>query len=556
MKPNRLSAQVFYELPPVLAHYLEQERNTWLEGMPRQGRLLFRDKQGAFASQDQMQVERLLLFQFLGGERAAAYLYRLGFEQGRREAQQHLDEFNQNVRLALQAGPVLGQVQGRFVAEDAHFEFDLDERTLRREQVMKRTAESEIHKALTLDPHWCGCWHTAGYFAGHVSEIVGRRVLTLETECIAKGAKQCRFLSRLDPEWGQDGAWARKALSLETIADELGRADAAAAAAKKAEHSARVALNELNRRLRSDLMLDGLVGESAEMTRALARARQVMESDVPVLLVGEAGTGRETLARAVHCGGARRSKPFVCLDCLGLTDHLLTQELLGYVRDGIPGATQPHTGAYQRAHGGTVYLNEIANLTLEAQVWLFRAMREGVLYPIGGDEPIRADVRVIAATQYDLRERIASGRFLEHLYYALGVAVDLPPLRERGMDILRLAELFLREFADKYDRPELRMAREFQDILLHGAWPGNVRQLRHVLEHAVITASKPELDAADLPDEIVADRCHRMETELTREIIEAALRRTRANRTQAAQLLGVGRTTLWRAMKQFGLLND
>jgi len=556
MKPNRLSAQVFYELPPVLAHYLEQERNPWLEGIPRMGRLLFRDKQGAFVSQEQMQAERLLLFQFLGAERAAAYLYRLGFEQGRQEAQQHLEEFNQNVRLALQAGQVLGQVQGRFIAGNVHFEFDLDERTLHRDMVMKRTLESEIHKALGLDPAWCGCWHTAGYFSGHVSEILGRRVLTRETECIAKGAKQCRFISKLEPEWGQEGAWARRALSLETIADELSRADAATAAAKKAEHSARAALNELNRRLRSDLMLDGLVGDSPEMARALGRARQVMESDVPVLLMGEAGTGRETLARAIHCGGARRSKPFVCLDCMGLSDHLLTQELLGYVRDGIPGATQPHTGAFQRAHGGTLYLNEVANLTLEAQVWLFRAMREGVLYTIGGEEPIRADVRVIAATQHDLRERIAAGRFLEHLFYALGIAVELPPLRERSTDILRLADMFLREFTEKYERPELRMTREFQDIILHGAWPGNVRQLRHVLEHAVITASKPELDAVDLPDEIVADRCHRMETELTREIMEAALRRTRGNRTQAAQLLGVGRTTLWRAMRQHGLLTE
>ena len=488
----------------------------------------------------------------MGRQRARAISYRVGYELGRHDAAAHLDEFKRNARLALQASPVFRQLQGRGAARTVRFEFDLDARTLYRETVVSDSAEALAYGLLVKDDIQCMCWSTAGYFAGHMSEILGRPVVTIERECIGKSHEACRFVSKFDAEWDDEAAWVREAFDMDSVDEELAKREERADAARKGEQRARYALSELNRRLRSDLMIDGLVAEAPAMQPVMRRARQVMASDAPLVVVGEPGTGRETVARAVHYGGARRRKSFVTVDCVGLRGHLLTQELFGYVKGGVPGATREHVGAYQRAHGGTLYLSEVTNLDIEAQVFLLRAMRDGVVFPLGGDEPVKADVRVIAATQYDLADKVASGDFLEHLHYALAVvAIELPPLRDRESDVLRLAELFVQEFGERYQRPGLRLSQDFQRVLLDCAWPGNVRQLRNVIEHAVIMAEGRRLDMAELPDDVLATRTRRPQEALTEEVVRAALRRTRGNRTHAAQLLGIGRTSLWRAMKRF-----
>jgi len=554
LKPTKLSAQVFYELPPVLAHYVEQERNLWLEGMPTRGSLLVRENQGVFVDLHALGLQRKLLIDGLGRQRARAVSYRVGFELGRRDAAAHLEEFKHNARLALQASPVLRQLQGYGAADAVRFEFDLDARTLYRETAVSNSAEALAYGLLVKDDIQCVCWTTAGYFAGHMTEILGRPVITIERECIGKSHEVCRFVSKFDGEWDDEAAWVRAAFDMDTVDQELAKRDEQVDAARKREQRARYALSELNRRLRSDLMIDGLVAEAPSMQPAVRRARQVMAGEAPVVIEGEPGAGRETFARAIHYGGARRRKPFVAVDCEGLQGALLTQELFGYVKEGVPGATRPHVGAYQRAHGGALYLSEVASLDIEAQVFLLRAMREGVVYPLGGDEAVTADVRVIAATQHGLLEKVESGAFLEHLYYALAVVtLELPPLRERESDTLRLAELFLQEFGERYQRPGLALSQDAKRVLLDCAWPGNVRQLRNVIEHAVIMAEGRRLDLSELPDDILATRARRPQEELTEEVVRAALRRTRGNRTHAAQLLGIGRTSLWRAMKRFGI---
>lgn len=551
MKPTKLSAQLLLEMPPVLTHFVEQDRNPYLEGIPRAGKVLLRDMQGLFVSLSSLAVQRRVLLENLGPARARALAYVSGFELGRRQAASHFDEFKHNVRLALQAPPVFMQLEGGGVFESVRFEFDLDARTLYREVTVSGCAEALAYRSVLKDESRCVCWATAGYLSGHMTEILEWPVITMETECLARGERVCRFVSKLDAEWGQEADWIREAFRIDTVDEVLTKHEEQVAAARKAEQRARSALNDLNRRLRSDLMIEGLVADAACMDTAMRTARRVMDCDVPVLEVGEPGVGRETLAKAIHYGGGRRNKPFVSVDCVGLKGQLLTQELLGYVADGIPGATRPYTGAFQRAHGGTLYLNEAAHLSLEAQVFLLRAMREGVLFPLGADAAVKADVRVVAATQYDLNRRVSSGEFLEHLYAALSVVkIEIPPLRDRGTDILRLAELFLRDFGEKYQREELSLDPEVKVVLSECAWPGNVRQLRNVIEHAVIMTEARVVGVGALPDEILATRRHEAQEELTEPVIRAALRRAGGNRTRAADLLGVGRTSLWRAMKR------
>ena len=306
--------------------------------------------------------------------------------------------------------------------------------------------------------------------------------------------------------------------------------------------------------MRSDLLLETVVADSEAMDSVVKRAHQHMESQAPLVLVGEAGTGRETFARAIHYGGVRKKKPFVLVDSAGLGEALLKQELFGFVEGALAGVTHGLTGALARAKGGTLFLNDLGSLSPDLQGELLRVMEDKRFLPIGASKPQKFEARIMAVALEEPASLFKKGVLREDFHYALSVGViELPPLRERGTDVLRLAEMFLREFRVAHQQPTANMSQEFCQVLQECAWPGNVRQLRNVMEHAVILSQGRALEAADLPDEILASRWTKAPQNLTAEVIQAALNRCRGNRTHAAQLLGVGRTTLWRAMTKFGI---
>ena len=554
MRPAKLSSNVFLELPPVLSHYVEADRHLWIDGNPRRGRLSMLNRSGSFVDLETQAVERRHLVQMLGIEQARDLLYRMGFEQGRRDALRHIETFNKNVRLALQAALVFGQLQGRFVAETKLFEFDLNEPTLKREVTLTACTEAVIQSMANPETGECACWKTAGYLSGHVSEILGRGVITLETSCLGNGGEACSFISRLDAEFGPEADWVREAMRPKNIGQEIAKRDRLIENAQKSARRAQAALGSLNRRLRSDLVLETVVADSEAMAPVAQRARQLMASDAPMIITGEPGTGKETLARTIHYGSSRKNKPFVEMDCVGTSEAIVDQELFGYEKDAFEGATLRHTGAYVRAHGGTLFLNKVSELSIETQRRLLKAMNTNIVEPQGAGEALKVDVRIVAATDEDPQEAVSSGRLREDLYYMLAVGrLDLPPLRERQTDILRLAEDFLRDYQKRYGRAQIVMNAAFKKLLMDCAWPGNVRQLRNVIEHAIIMSNGGELTPADLPEEVLATRWTRQPGDLTEEVIRATLGKTHNNRSKAAQLLGVGRTTLWRSMKRYGI---
>lgn len=554
-RPNKLSAQVFLELPPVLAHYLEANRATWLESAPSAGRVAMMNRHGVFTDIESLAVARRQYLELMGHDRARALCFRMGFERGRRDATRHMTQYDGNARLALQAATVFGQLQGRYVAEPVRFEFDLDAGTLYREVALHNSQEAVAHQMVRDDVRGCICWETSGYLSGHVSEILGRAVISLEQSCINAGDSCCRFISRLDAEWSADDAmWARQALRMESVESEIKRRDEMVDTAQRAARSAQTAMASMSRRLKTELLLDNLVMGSEVMGPVEVRARQVAKTVVPVFLVGELGTGRASLARAIHHGGPRRDGPFETVDCRGMNPSTIVQELAGYTPGAFPGALRAYDGLLARAGGGTIYLDEVTALSSDAQGLLFRTIESGTITPLGASQSIPVDVRVIAATQYDPLDKLASMDLREDLYYGLSVGrIDVPPLRTRGDDILRLAQAFLKESADRHEKPTPRMNDEFCRLLRECSWPGNLRQMRNVIEHALLFAQGEELSLADLPEEVIAARWARPPQDLSADVIRAVLKRTRGNRSEAADILGVGRTTLWRAMKRMGI---
>jgi DNA-binding NtrC family response regulator len=250
---------------------------------------------------------------------------------------------------------------------------------------------------------------------------------------------------------------------------------------------------------------DRCIGDTPAMRRVLDLVDAVAESDALVLVTGPTGTGKEVISHALHHRSRRRGGPFVGVNCAALPEGLLESELFGHEKGAFTGAVRRHAGKFEQAHGGTLLLDEIGEIPLSTQVRLLRVLESGELQRVGGSETLRVDVRVIAATNRDLAAEVRAGRFREDLYYRLQVFhIPLPTLRERKEDIPLLVEHFIRKHAPRHGRPARGITPEALEALQAAPWPGNVRQLEHVIERALILCGGPELGLLHLPDEVRA----------------------------------------------------
>jgi DNA-binding NtrC family response regulator len=320
---------------------------------------------------------------------------------------------------------------------------------------------------------------------------------------------------------------------------------------------------ELRRQINRKFGLEGFVGETAEMQRLFDQVRLIAPTKANVLILGESGTGKEVLARAIHQAGQRAKRPFVAVHCAALPETLLESELFGHEKGAFTGAVQRRPGRFEIADGGTLFLDEIGEIPLSMQVKLLRVLEEREFVRVGGTQAIKVDVRVIAATNADLAEEVAEGRFREDLYYRLKVVqLELPPLRHRRADIPLLTRYFLEQFAQENARPVPRITKAALDRLMGYNWPGNVRELRNVLENTFVFLRGDEIDVDDLPpqfrEEKAVDQALRFPLgmrldEVETQYLQQTLRMTDGNRTRAAELLGISRRTLQRRLKELGL---
>jgi DNA-binding NtrC family response regulator len=303
-----------------------------------------------------------------------------------------------------------------------------------------------------------------------------------------------------------------------------------------------------------------VVGKSAKMNQAIETAKQAAASKTTVLLLGESGTGKEIFARAIHNWSNEKGRPFIAINCVGLSKELLESELFGHEKGAFTGAHELKKGKMELAHGGTIFLDEVGDISPEIQTKFLRFIQEREFERVGGTKPIHVDVRIVAATNRDLDAAVKEGRFREDLYYRLNVIpINLPPLRERKEDVPELARFFMRRFTRETKKGFTEIAKEAENRLVVYDWPGNVRELANVIERAVVLGRGPHIAPQDLPPRIggaearapAAKLSYRDDvTNYRRQLILRALTLTQGNRTAAAKALGLERNYLSRLIKE------
>jgi two-component system response regulator HydG len=328
---------------------------------------------------------------------------------------------------------------------------------------------------------------------------------------------------------------------------------------------------ELHRRLDEKFGFEGVVGSSPQMLALIERLKRIAPTDATVLIQGATGTGKELVAQAIHQNSPRKNKPFVALNCAALSENILESELFGHVKGAFTDASSDRVGKFEYANGGTLFLDEVGDMPMATQIKLLRVLESGEITRVGSNTPLKVNVRILSATNRNLEDAIASGAFRSDLYHRLKVVtIAIPTLRERAEDIPLLIEHFVKQFSKRHGKTIKGMSLAARMRLGGYEWPGNVRQLRNVIESMVVVDCDETLDVDDLPLELepaaavaapaaidmqagLASLVGRPLEELERLFITETLRFTGGNREQAAVLLGIGERTLYRKIKEYAL---
>lgn len=316
---------------------------------------------------------------------------------------------------------------------------------------------------------------------------------------------------------------------------------------------------ELRRKIEDRYNFEGIIAKSPKMIKIFELIKTVAPTNTTVLITGESGTGKEIVARAIHRQSQRCHKPFVVTSCAALPETLLESELFGYEKGSFTGAVERRKGKFEAANTGTLFLDEIGEIDANTQVHLLRALEEKKITRIGSNEEIEVDVRIITATNRNLRSMIEQEKFREDLYYRLNVVtVDLPPLRSRREDIMPLAEHFLKKYAKENDKPVRSFSPEVVEFMLNYGWRGNVRELENMIERGVVLSKDKAITVAELPQELTeaAPAKGRTLESLEKNHIRKVLEETDGNIARTAKMLGIHRMTLYNKLKKYGISVD
>ncbi len=499
------------------------------------------------------------LHKALGPEQAATVSIRYGYEAGLALATVASEMYRfDSPKEWLLASSVFINAIGMAHQELAGLELDAERHHLRFRGVWRQGFESLIWQENHPPSRQPVCFILSGVLSGYASAVLGSEVLVREISCQAQGERVCRFEGRSAELWEEGLRRMLKARRPEPLHQELKGLKERMRKAQQELERHRRELERLRRRRARRKKDHELQLLRVTMDRALQLAEKVAPTNSTVLILGESGTGKEVLARFIHRRSGRAQEPFMAINCAALPAQLLESELFGHVKGAFTGASRDKTGLFEAAGKGSVFLDEVGDMPLELQAKLLRALQEKLVRPVGAVENRPIHARIMAATNRDLQELMAQGRFREDLYYRLAVVpIQVPPLRERRRAIHSLARLFLARL--KPNHPGF--SPQALHIMEAHSWPGNIRELENCVEYASILAGDRLILPEHLPPALGRSPASLLDnlgaelpslSELSRRYVRLVLEQTQGNKTQAARILGISPTTLWRWLKNGG----
>ena len=513
------------------------------------------------------------LVESLGKERAKRFFMRYGYYAGVQDA-----ETAQKVRPysdpkdAFLVGPQLHTTRGMVKVTPITLDIDIKHGKFYGVFTWEDSFEVAYHKKKNGISQEPVCWALLGYASGYSSYFMGKQIAFTETQCEAMGHTHCHIIGKPIEEWDETTDLERSMLP-DPVEEEL--------------FSLRSELDELKHRKHNDLLeqdsLFDAVGESPAFRHVCEMLNKASKSKAAVLLEGETGVGKEAFAKGLHAGSDRSNQPFVAINCACIPPELIEAELFGVERGAFTGATQSKAGKFERADKGTIFLDEVAELSPRAQAALLRVLQEGELERVGGAQVRKVDVRLVAATNESLAEAVAAGKFRADLYYRLNTfPVYIPPLRERRQDIPLLIKYFLDKYSEIYKKKILGISDQGRELLLKHQWLGNIRELENVIERGIILTEHnhvieaqnlfphftPGLDYFSIAGEALSASVNTNSKDAyisqllengfdlenwVADILREAVRRSGGNISEAARKLNISRATLDYKLKKYSL---
>jgi DNA-binding NtrC family response regulator len=496
------------------------------------------------------------LVEMLGLEDARRAMTRFGFFWGEADAAAMKRVFKWDDPLELmKAAFRLQCLEGVALPDLKVLAADHRKKVYHFEVTWHRSMESDQHmRELGISRH-PACWNLIGYASGCATFSIGTDIYFLEEECKSRGDSICRAVGKDRVSWGKDIQPYLKYFEAEDIKGTV------ASLTEQLKERTRELAREREKTTAPSQPEPSffMEGRSKALQEVLLLSNRVALFDSSVLFTGETGVGKEVLARHVHSVSHRSKGPFVTVNCAALPETLLESELFGHKRGSFTGAIRDRVGLFEQASGGTVFLDEIGEISHAMQLRVLRVLQEKEVVRVGENLPRKIDVRVIAATNKDLDKAVSDGEFREDLLYRLKVVeIRLPPLRERGADVLPLARFIVKKLSKRLKIPNLHLDATTVDYLHSYDWPGNVRELENALERASILSRDGVIVPENLPPSIVekgsktlfkVDSTAKPLAQVEIEYINAVLRSVQGNRTMASRILGIGSSTLWRKLK-------
>ncbi|MCB9559786.1 MAG: sigma 54-interacting transcriptional regulator [Kofleriaceae bacterium] len=533
-----------------------------LDFVPAEGRISLRDQRMLLWDADAFGNLRRELIDNLGLDAARGILRRFGFANGYRDAltTREMFSFPSDAEWWLTC-PALQGHEGKVKAQVQRLEVDRPRGHFLLEVHWDNSYEAAQHLRVKGPADGTACWTLAGYASGFASAVMGEEVFVVEQTCAAAGASPCRVVGRTRREWGAQAERIAAEYKAPALAQELeAREEELRRTSRRLQRRER----ELRRLRGEDDVQDPDLTRNPRMHKVYELVAKVAQVDATVLISGESGVGKERIARMLHDRSPRARGELIAINCGALPEPLLESELFGHVRGAFTGATTDKKGLFEAARGGTIFLDEIGEMSGATQVKLLRVLQEREVRPVGATASVPVDVRVVAATHRNLADMVAAGEFRHDLYYRLKViSVDVPPLRQRKEDVLPLARQFVIKTCARYRIATKTLSAAAAAAINAHDWPGNVRELEHAIEHAVVMAGdaakiSPEHLPAELEPGGATSTARLLDETLTLEELERrytlmVLERHRGSRSATAKALHIGTNTLWRKLKRWGV---